>query len=80
MFPLSETEKSSGVFPAQHPWAGWAAILENLLTDLALGFEAVQSRPMTTFPKDWHDNILEVLPHGFVSPVLQSGDIDKIAT
>ena len=32
MFPLSETEKLSGMFPAQCPGACWAAaILENLL-------------------------------------------------
>ena len=34
MFALSETDKFSGVFPAQHPHASRAAaILENLLED-----------------------------------------------
>ena len=34
MFSLSETDTSSGVFPAQRPHAGWeAAITENLLKD-----------------------------------------------
>ena len=34
MLALSETDKFSSVFPAQHPRAGWvAAILKNLLQD-----------------------------------------------
>ena len=34
MYPLSETDKYSSLFPAQCPRAAWAAaILENLLED-----------------------------------------------
>ena len=52
-------------------------------SNLALFFEALQSRPSMTFTESWHDywnNILEVLVEGFVSPILQIGDIDKIMT
>ena len=52
-------------------------------SNLAWVFEAVQSRPSTTFPESWmtiENNILEVLVQGFVSPIFQIGDIDKITT
>ena len=59
MFQLSETDKFFGVFLTQHSHAGRAAaIFQNLLKDpcsLALVFEAMHSRPMTTYPKSLHD-------------------------
>ena len=43
----------------------------------------MQSRPPATFPKvgmTIENNILEVLVDGFVSPILQMGEKDKITT
>ena len=86
MFPSSETGRFSGVFPAQRPRAGpVAAILENLLEDPTwLWFLRPCSRGLRQlFLKvgmTVENNILEVLDEGFVSPVPQIGDIDKITT
>ena len=86
MFPLWETGRFSGVLPAQHPCAGpVAAILANLLEDpIYLWFLRPCSQGLQQlFPKvgmTIENNILEVLVEGFVSLILQIGDIDKIAT
>ena len=85
MFSLSETGRFSGVLPAQRPRAGpVAAILENLLERIQLNFGFL--RPCSQgfrqlFPKvgmTIENNILEVLVYGFVSPILQNGDIGRV--
>ena len=84
MFLLSETGRLSGVLPAQRPRAGSVAANVGKFawgSNLALVFEAVQSRPSTTFPEvgmTIENIILAVLVDGFVSLILQIGDIDKI--
>ena len=86
MFSLSETGRFSGVLPAQSPRAGpVATILENLLEDpTLLWFLRPCSEGLRQlFPKvgmTIENNILKVLAEGFVSPILQNGDIGKIAT
>ena len=60
MFPQSETDKLSGVLPATAPASACRSGSHNLGkfvrgSNLALVFEAVQSRPMATFPESWHD-------------------------
>ena len=86
MFPLWETGRFSVVFPAQRPCASQVAtILENLLEDpTELWFLRLCNQGLwQLFPKvgmTIQNNILEVLPDGFVSPILQIGDMDKITT
>ena len=60
MFPPSETGRFSGVLPTQRLRAGpVAATLEKVAWgsnfNLAFVFNAVQSRPSTTFTESWHD-------------------------
>ena len=84
MFPLSDTGRFSGVLPAQCPRAGpVATILENLLEDpTQLWFLRLCSEGLRQLFSKVHmtieNKILEVLVNGFVSSILQIGDIDKI--
>ena len=73
MFPQSETGRFSGVLLTQRPpvrlqvrWSpSWKICLR---IQLSFGLLTIEN------------NILEVLVEGFVSPILQIGDIDKITT
>ena len=83
-FCYQKLKNSLVSFPAPPAWRSRGSHLGKFAwaSNLALVLEAMQSRPVTTFPENCHDysEHLEVLPNGFVSPVFQSGDIDKITT
>ena len=89
MFPLSETGIFSGVLPAQHPsvqvwWLpSWKICLRNedttwlwFLRPCSQGLRQLFLKVGVTI----ENNILEVSVDGFVSLILQYGDIDKIPT